>query len=237
MKQEELQEFREKQGWSREQLRQLLNEALPDDKGYSAKSDVVGRWERGERKMPAHVGVLLDALELEAAFPPDELGRTLEGAVEPEPVAEDSPPPPPGERPAPTPSGVGQLVGTGGNPALARVCEELWEMVATGFGVVGAVTGSDALRRDGEIILAEKEALGKAYGKLAETNATFRKMLTSMTSSGAWLEVAMVTGITGGKMMRSHQAIREEKLRRAAEAEEVGAGYGDNGSGFAAAAA
>ena len=226
MKQEELQAFREKQGWSREQLRQLLNEALPDDKGYSSKSDVIGRWERGERKMPGHVGVLLDALELEAAFPPDELGRTLEGAIEPEPVGEDSPPPPPGED-RPAPSGVAQLVGTGGNPALARVCEELWEMVATGFGVVGAVTGSEALRRDGEIILAEKEALGKAYGKLAETNATFRKMLTSMTTSGAWLEVAMVTGITGGKMMRSHQAIRERKLAEALASEEASYGNGD----------
>jgi transcriptional regulator with XRE-family HTH domain len=218
-----LQAFRERQGWSREQLRELLNASLPEDKAYSSKSDVIGRWERGERKMPAHVGTLLDALELEAAFPPAEVEPAARDYEHP---AEDSPPPPPTDETKPQPSGVAMLT-SGGNPALARVCEELWEMVATGFGVVGAVTGSEALRRDGEIILAEKEALGKAYGKLAETNATFRKMLTGMTTSGAWLEVAMVTGITGGKMMRSHQAIRERKLAEALASEEASYGNGD----------
>jgi len=232
----DLRSFREGRGWSRTQLAELLNEAL----GRSYKDDSIGRWERGQRELPDDVSALLDSVALDAA-----LGSALPEGDRPE-DGEAAPAAPPGDSPPPPPGGAGPPAGGGGqivlptsaNPQLTRLCEELWEMVATGVGMVGAVTGSEALRRDGEIIHADKEQLGKAYARLAETNETFRRMITGMTTSGAWLEVAMASGITAGKMMRSHQEIREQKRQAAAQAAaeepEVVLDYGD---GFPASAA
>ena len=112
----------------------------------------------------------------------------------------------------------------------ARVCEELFELIATGVGLVGAVTGSEKLRIDGEIILADKKNLGKAYGKLAETNETFRNMLTGMHGGGAWLNVALVTGITAGKLMRNHQGAKVVSPPPDEPAEEGVTLHGDNGA-------
>lgn len=236
MKQSELRDFREQQGWTYRQLVELINAALPD-RDYSLKSaqNLVSRWEKGERKMPADVERLLDGLALDAALGA-EPGRSVEPPLDDYeapagPAADSTPPPPDGAAGAPHQTGGGLMLPTEVDPRLARLCEDLWEMVATGVGIVGAATGSDVLRRDGEIILGDKKALGKAYARLAETNATFRRMLTSMTTSGAWLEVAMVSGMTAGKMMRSHQEIKRQQvvdLQR--EAEELmgdgdGAGY------------
>lgn len=203
------------------QLNELINKSL-DRKGRNS----VGRWERGERAIPADVETFLTNLEFEGdqfqVTDPD--GREVPF----EPLGDTPPPPPPGV------SGeqvAGQLAGLVGASGYARVCEELWELVATGVGMVGAVTGSDALRKDGEIIAHDKAALGKAYGKLAEQNATFRNMLAGMTGGGAWLEVALVSGITAGKLMRNHQTARPAPADMApqAEAEPAGNGrmYGD----------
>lgn len=207
---EELKRLRTNRGWSRKQLLELVNGSLA--KAYGANPDrTIGRWERGERNIPDDVSAFLLELQLE-----DSLGgyRTVEGEHEhpdePGPVDDSVPPPPPDQ-----PQLQAQLPLPGGGH-YARVCEELWEMVATGVGMLGAVTGSEALQADGRIILADKEALGKAYGKLAQTNQTFQRMLVGMTSSGAWMEVALVTGVTAGKMMRSHQDV---KARRLAEQE------------------
>lgn len=213
---QQLRELRERQGWSQESMADLLKASL--GRGSSTS---IGAWESGRRKVPDEVASFLGQLELEQAFPPDELGRTLEGEHE-EPldsaasssrggIGDSAPSPPPdsaserpvaGQPPLPTPGGS----------SYARVCEELWELVATGVGMVGAVTGSDALREDGKIIAADKAALGKAWGKLAETNDTFRRMLVGMTSGGAWTEVALVSGITFGKCYRSHQAVKERRM-------------------------
>ncbi len=216
----ELRELRQRNGWTQKQIAELLNSSL--ERKYT--NGTIGSWENEKRRVPAEVERLLAGLELERAFPLEP--PPLDGeTIEPDGGPDDSaPPPPPGSE------SRGQLpLPTGGDPRFARVCEELWEMVATGVGMVGAVTGSEALRRDGEIILADKQALGKAYGKLAETNATFRRMLTSMTSGGAWLEVALVSGVTAGKMMRSHQGLKEQQRRQRLEeqtrlAEEDGGG-------------
>lgn len=219
MKGDALRRFREQQGWSQDELAKLLKATI--GKGSST---TVGKWENGQRPVPEDVAALVAKLELESAFPngdgpPDGEGFDPLGGGEAVgsdlPPVEgdrgDSAPPQPGvgsDRPV-----AGQLPLPGGG-SYARVCAELWELIATGTGMIGAVIGSEGLRRDGEIILADKEALGRAWGKLAETNDTFRRMLLATTTSGAWLEVALVSGVTFGRCYRSHQEIG---LARAAE--------------------
>lgn len=213
MKGQELRRFREEQGWSQDELARLLKASL--GKGSST---TVGKWEQGVRPVPDDVAGLVAQLMLDAAYQPldgetqqaDELGFA---APPVEGERGDSAPPEPQPREGAVSGGQLPLPGS---TSYARVCEELWELIATGTGMVGAVLGSEGLRADSEIILADKAALGRAWGKLAETNDTFRRMLLGATSGGAWLEVAMVSGITFGKCYRSHQAISE---RRAAERE------------------
>jgi transcriptional regulator with XRE-family HTH domain len=240
---DELRALRERQGWSQEALGELLKASM--GKGSST---TVGKWEKGVRPVPQDVASFLGQLELEQAYPPpDEFDRVLEGEHEPPLDSEASssrggngdavpPPPPPTREAAEAVAGQPPLL-PGGN-AYSRVCEELWELVATGLGMVGAVTGSESLRQDGLIIAADKQALGKAYGKLAETNDTFRRMLVGMTSGGAWTEVALVSGITFGKCYRSHQAIRERKaIEEQAQALAREEAYGGATDGFQAVAA
>ena len=221
----ELRAFRDKQGWSQGQLADFLNSGL--DRRYAPNK--LSEWERGKRPIPGIVENFLTTVQLEQAFPLTE-ERPLEPDAETDytpPTDEDSaPPPPPGAEPKP------QAALSSGN-AYARVCEELWEMVATGVGLLGAATGSEALRKDGEIILADKRALGRAYGKLAEQNDTFRRMLMGATTGGAWLEVCLVSGLTAGKIARSHQALKPVPLHAAPDLdqpEESGVSFsGDNG--------
>lgn len=209
-----LRRFREEQGWTQDELGKLLRTAIGKGSGTT-----VGKWESGQRPVPDDVAALVAKLELDAAFPdaelpadPEPFGSQLGSDLPPvEGDRGDSAPPEPGEHTAT----AGQLPLPGGT-SYARVCSELWELIATGTGMIGAVIGSEGLRRDGEIILSDKEALGRAWGKLAETNDTFRRMLLGATSGGAWLEVALVSGITVGKCYRSHQEIG---LRQAVERE------------------
>jgi DNA-binding XRE family transcriptional regulator len=211
----ELRRFREEQGWSQDELGKLLKAAVGKGSGTT-----VGKWENDQRPVPEEVSALVVQLQLDAAMPGepplDEEALGLHSEAPPvEGGTGDSAPPEPSD-PSRGTAPAGQLPLPGGG-SYARVCEELWELIATGVGMVGAVTGSEGLRSDGEIILADKQALGRAWGKLAETNDTFRRMLLASTTSGAWLEVAMVSGITFGKCYRSHQAIG---ARQAAEYQE-----------------
>ena len=201
----EIQRLRERNGWTQQQLADMLNEAL----GKKYKPGRIGEWENGRTPVPKHIGSFLLELGLESILPDRDEGHGERdgGADEPVPGGEDTFPPGPTAAP---PAGQQPLTGYSG--AYARVCTELWELVATGVGMVGAVTGSEQLQQDGRIIEADKEALGRAYGKLAETNETFRKMLTGMTTSGAWLEVSLATGITAGKIMRNHQRPRPQAV-------------------------
>ena len=183
-----LKELREKHGWSQSALAETLNVAL--DRKY--RSAQVSSWEREDRPIPENVSAFLNALAIDM-----NLGGTGEPrfeAPEPPDPTEDSPPFDSFEPQIPA--------GTSG--IYARACTELWEMVAMGIGMAGAVTGSDKLQADGRIISADSRALGIAYGKLAETNETFRKMLAGATSGGAWLEVALVTGTTVSKCWANH---------------------------------
>jgi transcriptional regulator with XRE-family HTH domain len=203
-----LKDFRTKQGWSQKKLAELLNASL--DRRYT--SSTISAWEREREPLPDTVGNLIGQLELEQMFPSDL--PTLEGEIEPEfaPPAggaegEDTAPPQPPSSASGKAEGVAAQLPLPGTNIYTRTCEELWEMVATGVGLIGAATGNEALKQDGQIILADKKALGRAYGKLAESNDTFRRMILGATTGGAWLEVSLVTGLTAGKLMRNHQSI------------------------------
>lgn len=195
----QLKAFREQQKWSQTQTADLLNEAL--DRKYGSAQ--ISRWENAKAPIPGHVATFLDTLA--ADFPAqDDFTGPLEYETPPDftDLGDTAPPAPPGTEDGGIAAAFNLPLGSS---AYARVCEEMFELIATAVGMVGAVTGNDKLRVDGEIILADKKNLGKAYGKLAETNPTFQRMLTGMTSSGAVLEVALVSGITFGKVMRNHQ--------------------------------
>lgn len=238
---QQLRELREAQGWSQEELGKLLKAGI--GKGSST---TVGKWESGRRPVPIEVETFLARLELQQAFPLAEetpLEGDHEGPVDSGAsssrggLGDTVPPEPPGASGREGQQTAGQLPLPGGS-SYGHVCEELWELIATGTGMIGAVTGSEGLRRDGEIIHADKAALGRAWGKLAETNTTFRRMLLSATGGGAWLEVALVSGITFGKCWRSHQEIgrvqaaeRQQRLEQEAEA------YGDGAQPLASARA
>jgi len=235
----ELRRFREESGWSQDQLADLLKASLG-----RGSSTTVGKWENGQRPVPDDVASLVSQLMLERAYPlPEE--RVLEGEHEEPGMLDASPvggdtgdtaPPEPGERSRDAAPG-GQLPLPGGSTSYARVCEELWELIATGLGMVGAATGAEGLKKDGEIIHADKQALGRAWGKLAETNDTFRRMLLGATSGGAWMEVALVSGITFGKCYRSHQEIGARKRAELeAQVEEGVEAYGDGAQPVRAAA-
>ncbi len=220
---EQVRRLRDHKGWTRRQLSEMLNAAL--DRKYN--SETIGGWERGDRNVPKNVEVFLTELEVE------QLSEAL-------PDFDAPPPEAPGRSSDSFPPGEGgevraQLPLPGGG-AYARVCTELWELVATGVGMVGVALDSENLRRDGQIIDADKEALGRAYGKLAEQNDTFRRMLVGMTTGGAWLEVALVTGVTAGKIMRQHQEPIDGTARRVRPVPEPPDG-GEDVVGFAAAPA
>lgn len=195
---EDLRQLRERNGWSQSQLAEVISSALD----RKCSSGQVSRWEKGTRPVPETISVFLNEVTLSQALRYDEpQQQTLE--EQPGPAAGGDLPPAPDSPPSRQELRLPQA-----DSVYARVCTEMWEMVATGVGLVGAATGSDTVRLDGAIIDAHKEELGKAYGKLAETNETFRRMLTNMTTSGAWLEVSFVTGKVVAEIARNHTDAR-----------------------------
>lgn len=240
MKGTELRRFREEQGWSQDELGRLLRASIGKGSGTT-----VGKWENGQRPVPDDVAALVVQLQLDAALPGekplDESAFGLPGE-EAAPLGFASPPvegsegdTAPSEPQAQEAAARAGQLPLGPSTSYTKVCTELWELVATGIGMIGGATGSEALRRDGEIILADSPALGRAWGKLAETNDTFRRILLASTTGGAWLELSLVTGMTGAKLYRSHQELAarraEERARAEAEwaaehGEEVAAEYG-----------
>ena len=187
----QLKTLRERQGWTQRDLVGFLNPAL--DRKYSAGR--VSTWENEKEPIPEHVEIFLS--ELFAGGEPDEVEQPAPDARS----SDDTPP----EANTITPER--QQLLSKGSP-YQEACEQLWEIIGTGIGIWGVAFGSEALVRDAAIIDMEKAKLGLAYAHLAETNKTFRNMLVSMTTGGAWLEVAMVTGGVASKMWRNHQELK-----------------------------
>jgi hypothetical protein len=188
----DLKRLRERNGWSQSDLANALNVAL--ERSYGTGS--ISPWENDRRNIPADVARFCEQLMLETALPDAGSSPTPPDG---EPVAADEAP-----GPGAAPAGVAQPVLVSGSGAYAKACEELWEMIGAAVGMAGGAVRSDVLIDDGAIIVRDKAALGSAWGKLAETNDTFRKMLVSMTEGGAWMQVALATGTTFAKVSANH---------------------------------
>jgi transcriptional regulator with XRE-family HTH domain len=199
---DDLQRFRERRNLSRAELAELINSSL--NRSYSAET--VSRWERNARPISRPVATLIEQLTVSGG---------LSGNADPYPDSAAEPPSfsfPEDTAPGDShPQADVQAPILSGSSAWAKACEELWEMVAAGLGMAGAAIGNHALVADGAIIAADARALGEAYGRLAETNETFRRMLVGMTEGGAWVQVALVTGTTASKCWQSHAAIAESQ--------------------------
>lgn len=210
----DIEKLRTRLGISQAELAGMLNNAL--DRNY--KSGSVSTWETGRRNIPDPVATFLEQAILQANLSDD---TTPPAPPPPPPDADVVVPPigPDGRQadtpPGPGPSPAGLPVPAGG--VYAKACEELWEMIASGIGMVGVATRNDALVDDGKTIAYDKEKLGAAWGKLAETNETFKKMLLSMTEGGAWLQVAVVTGTTFSRCYQNHAAHAERAAAVAAQ--------------------
>jgi hypothetical protein len=201
VKGQDLKRLRERNNWSQSDLANAINAAL----GRSYGTGSISPWENDKRNIPADVAAFCDQLMIEtnlsssgdaagsSSTPPDGEPRTLD----------DSAPGPGGAVPPPQPT---LLSPTGGT--YAKACEELWEIIGAGVGMVGGAVNSDVLMIDGQIIVMDKRALGEAWGRLAETNETFRRFLAGALEGGTWIQVALVTGSTLAKVQQNHAEYR-----------------------------
>lgn len=184
---EQFKRIQERYGWSGRQLSELLTASL----GRNVSQTTVSSWRNDRQTIPADVQGFLLGLE-ENPDPPVDL--TDFGIVE---HPEDSAP---GGGSVPDKKPL--VLASAG--AYSRICEEFFELISTAVGMIGGAIGSPAVMQDGRIIYEDKRELGKAWGKLAETNETFRRMLEATDKQGAYLAVALATGSTVGKIWRNH---------------------------------
>jgi transcriptional regulator with XRE-family HTH domain len=195
----ELREWRKGQGLTQQEVATILNGAL----GTNYRDYKIGHWENEKRKIPAHV---LDFLAGGAASTTAVGEESAASPGTPAP-GEDLPPrAQPDSKPALLP------VLSGGE--YAKACEDLWDMI--GFGLVAAGTGLQrpAIRNDGYIICGWEDASGKheglkrelgvAYGKLAERNRTFQRLVIALSQESVWAEVVIVTAKMGQQMYANH---------------------------------
>lgn len=191
---EELRAYRKRLGMSQKELGQLIARSL----GRSEPSTIgrIGKWENDREPISAEVSAFLETLASDGAtftLEDTPLNGDVGGGEGGWKLKEDSAP------------GLGKpaaVLAIGSS--YSSLCEQFFELVATAVGMVGAAIGSDAMMKDGEIILQDKQALGAAYGKLAETNEVFRNMLQATDKQGAYLAVALTTGATVGRIWRNH---------------------------------
>ena len=156
----DLADFRAKRGMTQKQLAELINVSL----GRSHVAQKISKWEREVEPVPKNVQTFLTELQLEEALPSNLL-------IEPEyePPTEDlppldgetgdsAPPPPPG-----TAEQVAAILPSGGRTIYARMCEEMFEMVATGIGLIAVATNNPTLTAD-----SRNKIHGVVYQRIAQ---------------------------------------------------------------------
>ena len=185
---DEIRALRKRYGWTQKQLGELVANAL--DRAPASTVDHLGHWERGRRTIPREVQAFLQTLADDpAAAPPPSRPAAAAGPDDTEPRDFELGPPAP-------------VLAIGSS--YASLCTQFFELVATAVGMIGAAIGNPRVVEDGQIIDRDKQALGAAYGKLAETNETFRNLIVATDKQGAYLAVALTTGTTVGAIWRNH---------------------------------
>lgn len=184
---EELKTIQSRYGWSNKQLADLVNGAL--DRKYDGSK--MSQWRNDRAAIPTDVAAFLAGLD---ETPPPTEDLTDFGII---------------EHPEDTAPGGGSIpdrkpLALASSGIYARTCEEFFELISTAVGMIGGALGNQAIMQDGLIIYGDKAELGKAWGKLAENNETFRRLLMATDKQGAYLAVALATGTTVGKIWRNH---------------------------------
>jgi transcriptional regulator with XRE-family HTH domain len=173
-------------GVTQKELAEVISSAVE----RTVAQPTYANWERGRGKIPADVESFLEALA-DGGVILDDVQPAGGRLSDTEPRDHDA-------QPAPV-----LAIGS----SYSALCEQFFELIATAVGMLGAALGSPELMADGQVIDADKKALGAAYGKLAETNETFRNLLIATDKQGAYLAVALTTGATIGKIWRNHQVL------------------------------
>lgn len=216
MKGSDLRKWRDSQGLKQRDVADMLNGAM----GRAYTGNVISVWERGDRPIPQDV---LAFFTEGASTPPDEPAEGVSSS----PLAEPTPSPS-GEDVPPTPQGPRTTLALVPNdPALAKACEELWDMIGFSLVIFGQGLGKPALRNDGQIICGWEDGAGKhtgmkrelgvAYGKLAERNRTFQRIVVALSQESVWAEIAVVTVKLCKAMYDNHVNV-SRVLRERAEA-------------------
>lgn len=205
MERAELSQFRSEAGLSQKALANLLNTAL--DMHYS--STTISQWETGKKPIPGHIE---DAVRLLAN------DGAIDALTNAQVAADDAPTRPVDSAPRfdasasvfEVPSPVHR--GT----ALEAACVEMFRGIGMMLEMTGMVYGDKVLtdratgqqmslvQMDGKIVTEDAETLGRAWAKLAEQNAWVARIITSMTTGGAWVEVLMATSGTVYKVYSNH---------------------------------
>lgn len=164
-------------------------------------------WKQDERPVPKIVASLLENLTLERGLGLDDTAATdsLDDTVE-QLLREEAGDTAPGVGGAAAEKTKTVALLAGGKGAYTKTCVDLWQIVGLGVSSTGALMGSAAIVVDGQIIDADAQALGEAWGKLAEQNQVFARWLMQASMGGAWLQVVLATGGTMAKIVQNHAA-------------------------------
>jgi transcriptional regulator with XRE-family HTH domain len=202
---ERVREFRRLNGLK---TQQQLVEHLERNIGLKVSSSTVGRWENDQTHTPERVIAYLEGRITDDDQAPPQAPPEGAQAVPP-PMGEDLPPGSFGdETRAQEREPIRPLQIT--SQLYEKACVDLWDMIGFGFVVAGQGLGRRVIYDDGLIIQANKQELGRAYGKLAEQNETFRRVIVGMTQGGVWVEVVGVTVKLGMQLAQNHQRVAQQ---------------------------
>ena len=226
---EEMRAWRRESGLTGAQLAALINDAL----GMRYTQSTVSKWENDLQGIPDYVQETMEGL-IAGVVPPSmngddpapqagggDPGTSEVGPQAPKPRRPDTPPPPP------TGTDLVRVV------SMESMCIEIFQGLGQMVEFFGQITGQpevleigrqngvpiriSLLAADGRIITQDAEALGKAWAKLAQQNAWVGRIIGSLTTGGAWVEVIAATSGTMVKVFRTHaeysQWVREQQQR------------------------
>lgn len=223
---EELKSFRKESGLTGNQLAELINTTL----GMRYTNSSISKWENGQQDIPIYVQEAVEGLI--AGIVPSQNGSDPTGSDGDAPVSEPgrAMPPPHVRRPdtPPPPPSSTDLVRA---VSMESMCIEMFQGIGQMVEFFGQITGQpevltigqrngrpvniSLLAMDGRIIAEDSEALGKAWAKLAQQNAWVGRIIGSLTTGGAWVEVIAATSGTMVKVFRTHaeysQFVREQQ--------------------------